>query len=65
MPIRPEPFELVCSRCQWRKAFRPRSDALMDEPDLVCAKCGCKDLKREPLSTLGSFLVDLKDALNK
>jgi len=50
MPIKPEPFTLVCHECGWSQCFKPMSDCMLAiaDPD-YCPKCGESQLqKRKP-----------------
>lgn len=49
--IKPQPFELICKQCGWRKTFAPRSDAFIEGHDYVsnCPKCNYCNLERVKL----------------
>ena len=56
MPIAPKPFKLVCSKCQYSKVVKPKSDCL-NPLDFInkCPKCSSEMIKKE-LSLLDKLL---------
>jgi DNA-directed RNA polymerase subunit RPC12/RpoP len=63
MPVKPNPYKLVCQKCGHSKIFAPKSDALSIE-DIkamtpVCSKCGSQ-IERKNLNTLDSVFSMFK-----
>lgn len=59
MPIRPAPFVMHCSQCDWKGLFAPRSDCLLLSAWKECPKCGNTKLESKPSSIADTALAQL------
>ena len=61
MPIKPQPFVLECPKCNWSKAFAPKSDCMIRGLDWVseCPVCGHGELKRREPNAIEQFMLKL------
>lgn len=62
MPIKPNPYKLVCPNCGFSKIVAPKSDALSAKDIVamnpVCKKCGNK-MERKSVDGLDSVIDSL------
>lgn len=60
MPIKPQPFKFVCSKCGYSRIVRPESDVInpMDMVN-ICPKCSSK-MKKEKLDVVDDILSIFK-----
>ncbi len=63
MPVKPNPYKLVCQKCGYSKIVAPKSDALsvldLKAMHTVCSKCGGQMDKRN-ITKLDTFFSIFK-----
>ena len=59
--IKPQPYELICNNCGWRKSFAPLSDVLIPGRDYVdaCPECGNDELQQKTVDPVKGLLAEL------
>lgn len=65
MPVKPEPFVLLCQNCGWRKTIALQSDVIMpgQMPD-YCPQCHEK-LTKKRASWLQKLIVESRAKLRR
>ena len=60
--IKPQPYELKCTQCGWRKTFAPISDVLLPGQGFVsnCPKCGNSELEHKTAGPVKGLLAEIR-----
>lgn len=61
MPIRPQPYTLLCNKCGWQQSFWPKSDCIPERlmPE-ACPRCKNKPLLQRAANFKERLLLKLR-----
>ena len=65
MPLKPKHLHIECRQCGWTTIFAPKSDALVELPPELCAKCGSEDVSQSSASIVESVVAAMGSLFGK
>lgn len=52
MPVKPQPFKLQCTECNWSKVYAPESDFIPEPFVTKCPLCGSEEIEHVKASAI-------------